>query len=434
MRKTITILLATVLLFSLFVSCNNGSVDDAFNCTVTFDGNGATSGEMSVQTVGIGIPTELNANTFGKTDFDFMWWTTEADGIGKFFWNRGKIRTTEDVTLYAQWGHLLSEESTAWTDGQVYSFDRNLTIAERITVSGNVTLILPDGYILTAAKGITVNEGNSLTVNAIGEGTGTVNAVVPEVDWKDPLAVCAAIGGNNCSSGSITINGGNVTATSTRYGAAIGGGYSGAGTVTINGGTVIATSGMYGAAIGGGNSGAGTVTINGGTVIATSGTYGAAIGGGDFKNGTVTINGGTITATTGDFGAGIGGGFGGNGTVIINGGTVTTSGNTGAGIGCGYTGSGGTVTINGGTVTAAGLEDGAGIGGAYNGSGFDVTINGGQVYTQGADGAAGIGRGRTGAGDGTLTLGEGVVLQVSDDNSNWSDYDGTTRQRYMRTK
>lgn len=353
MRKTITILLATVLLVSFFVSCNNEEiVDNAFTCIITFNGNGADSEEQAQQRVSKGIGIDLRGNTFVKDGFDLLWWNTEADGSGTIYRNGQHVCLEADLTLYAQWGHLLSEESTAWTDGQVYSFDRNLTIAERITVSGNVTLILPDGYTLTSAKGITVNEGNSFTVNAIGEGTGTVNAVVPEVDWGDPLAGCAAIGGNNCSSGSITINGGNVTATSTRYGAAIGGGSDGNGNVTINGGNI------------------------------------------------------TVSASF-----------------------------SGAGIGCGYTGSGGTIIINGGTITAINAyeSNSASIGGCYAGSGVDVTINGGLITTRGGYLSNGIGRGRLGTNDGTLTLGEGVVLQVSSDGSNWSDYDGSTRQRYMRT-
>ena len=35
--------------------------------------------------------------------------------------------------------------------------------------------------------------------------------------------------------------------------------------------------------------------------------------------------------------------------------------------------------------------------------------------------------------DGALTLGEGVVMKVSYDNSLWYDYDGTNRRRYMNT-
>ena len=408
MRKTITILLATVLLVSFFVSCNNEEiVDNAFTCIITFNGNGADSEEQAQQRVSKGIGIDLRGNTFVKDGFDLLWWNTEADGSGTIYRNGQHVCLEEDLTLYAQWGHFLSEETTAWTDGQVYYFDRDISFAEQITVSGNVTLILSDGYTLTAAKGITVNEGNSLTVNAIGEGTGTVNAVVPEVAWDDPLAGCAAIGGNNCSSGLITINGGNVTATSVMYGAAIGGGNGGDGEVTINGGNVLATSVMYGAAIGGGEDGNGNVTINGGTITATN-KYGAAIGGGDEAYGTVTINGGNITVSASS---------------------------SGAGIGCGYTGSGGTIIINGGTITAINAyeSNSASIGGCYTGSGVDVTINGGLITTRGGYLSNGIGRGRLGANDGTLTLGEGVVLQVSSDGSNWSDYDGTTRQRYMRT-
>ena len=222
-----------MLLFYLCISCNIGSsIDEAFNCTITFDGNGANADEQAYQRVGKGIGIDLKCKMFTKDGYDFLWWNTEADGSGTTYRNGQHVCLDADLMLYAQWGHFLSEETTAWTDGQVYYFDRDISFAERITVSGNVTLILPDGYTLTAAKGITVNEGNSLTVNAIGEGTGTVNAVVPEVAWDDPLADCAAIGGNNCSSGLITINGGNVTATSTRYGAAIGGG-SGSGCGTM---------------------------------------------------------------------------------------------------------------------------------------------------------------------------------------------------------
>ena len=113
---------------------------------------------------------------------------------------------------------------------------------------------------------------------------------------------------------------------------------------------------------------------------------------------------------------------------------ATTEGASGAAvIGCGYTGLGGTITINGGNISAVTWANGSAIGGCYTGGGVDVTINGGQIYVRGGYEAVGIGRGRLGTGDGTLTLGEGVALQVSADNSNWSDYDGTTRMRYMRT-
>ena len=464
MKKVFAVLISVVLLLLLSVSCSSdGSVDEAFNCTITFDSNGADSEEQAYQRVGKGIGIDLKGNTFIKDGFGFLWWNTEADGSGTDYFTGQHVCFDEDMTLYAQWGILISEDKTALTDGNRYTLDRNVEIAERVTVTGNVSLILPDGYRLTAQKGISVNEGNSLTIDSLGSGTGELAAIASDDNTFD-----AAIGGEEgFSSGLITIYGGNVTATyGGLFGAAIGGGRNGSGTVTIYGGNVTVTNkSRFGAAIGGGDKGNGTVTIydgnvnvvysdghaaaigggtgkdgtvtiNGGNVTATSTEYGAAIGGGGEGNGTVTINGGSVTVTSKKYGAAIGGGDEGNGTVTINGGTVTAIGEfDGPGIGCGYGGSGGSLTINGGTVSASGRDFGAGIGGAYSGSGIDVTINGGQVLAIGGeDEAAGIGRGRSGANDGTLTLGEGVALEVSSDNENWSDYDGTTRQKYMRTK
>ena len=373
MNKAISLFLVLLAFAFLFVSCSNdGSVDEAFNCTITFNGNGATEGEMSVQTAGIGVDARLNANTYERTKYLFTGWNTEQDGSGTAYEDGQKIKITGNTTLYAQWEIIpiiLDSSMKEWTDGNVYVLNSNVSIIGQIVVSGRVTLILNDGYTRIAIDGIRVDEGNSLTIEASGEGTGRLEATGHTGN--------AGIGGDlHRSCGTITINGGTVNARSETSGAGIGGGQDGSGTVTINGGTVTATS-YDGAAIGGGSGGNGTVTINSGTVTATS-THGAAIGGGSGGNGTVTINDGTVIAS-------------------INGGG-------GAGIGGGIHGSGGTITINGGTVTASADLGGAGIGGGNGGS------------------------------DGTLTLGEGVVLEVSLNNSDWSDYNGTTRRRYMRTK
>ena len=120
------------------------------------------------------------------------------------------------------------------------------------------------------------------------------------------------------------------------------------------------------------NEGCGTVTIDGGIVTATGGSSAAGIGGGDHgSGGDITINGGIVTAKAGNGGAaGIGGaGEGGTGgKITITGGIVTATGDGGAaGIGGGYMSAGGTVIISGGVVTASlvtsGGGNGAGIGG-----------------------------------------------------------------------
>ena len=320
MNKAITVFLTVLALLFLSVSCSSEcSVDEVFNCTVTFNGNGATPGAMSVQTVGRGIETRLNVNTYEKTQHRFVGWNTEPDGSGTPYSDGQKIRAAGNITLYAQWELIpiiLDENLYHWTDGNVYILNSDVTIDYAIIVSGSVTLILNDGCTLTVTKSIVVNEGNSLTINASGEGSGILEA---------------------------------------------------------------------------------------------TGTAGSAGIGGDYRwsCGTITINGGTVNAIAKSGGAGIGGG------------------NDGAG---------GTITINGGTVNASGTGGGAGIGGGNGGAGGTITINGGTVNASGIYGGIGIGSGIGGTDDGTLKLGSGVSLEVSSNGSSWSDYDGSTRQYYMRTK
>ena len=242
---------------------------------------------------------------------------------------------------------VVDGSTTAWSDGW-YVVNRNVTIDELVTVTGNVRLILTDGTTLTVnggIGGINVAKGNSFSVYAqsVGENTGRLTA--NSGGWGAGIG-----GGNGKAAGTITIHGGEVTANGSNGGAGIGGG-SGAGfdasggTITIHGGSVTATGGPYAAGIGGGNGGSGgIITIHGGSVTATGGDSAAGIGGGFLESGgTITIHGGNVTATGGPSAAGIGGGLNGSGgTITIHGGSVTaTCGSLAAGIGDGNGGSGG---------------------------------------------------------------------------------------------
>ena len=304
---------------------------------ITFDSNNL-SGETNSQLVPLHTPTALRENTFTNGSLGFAGWNTKEDGSGTSYADGAQIEATQKMTLYAQWGIILTDDIVSLT-GSIYILNSNVTWNNRKFVYNNVRLLLHDGFTLTAEEGIYVPIGTSLTIDADGEGTG------------------------------------RIVASSTDH-AGIGGG-------------------------GGGNKG-GTIIINGGNINAESVT-----------------------------GAGIGGGIGTNGChVTINGGKVTARSNTGAGIGGGESGAGGQVTISGGTVEASSTS-GAGIGGGDHGSGGQVTINSGTIHATSTSGA-GIGRGYGGTSDGALDLGTGVSLIVSDDNSNWSSYDGT-RKHYMKT-
>ena len=333
----------------------------------------------------------------------------------------GNEQTAYNVTV-------VDGSTTAWSDGW-YVVNRNVTIDELVTVTGNVHLILADGTTLTVDNGINVAEGKSFSVYAQSDDEAKMGTLTA-TGGQDAAGIGGGKGG---SGGTITIHGGNVTATGGDFAAGIGGGgWKGSGgTITIHGGKVTATGGSYAAGIGGGYSGSGgTVTIHGGSVTATGGGSGAGIGSGkDGSGGTITIHSGNVTATGGHDAAGIGGGyFASGGTITIHGGKVTaTGGSYAAGIGGGYHGSGGTITIHGGTVKAIGGEEAAGIGGGgWNGSGGTITINGGGVNATGGDGGAGIGGGDGGSGGtfSTETKGNAFIVasSISDKNNQtgWS--------------
>ena len=166
----------------------------------------------------------------------------------------------------------VTSSDTGWTTGW-YVVQGTVEIGSRVTVSGDVHLILTDGCTLTVNGGIQVQDNstestpntNALTIygqtqpvlDADGNVTNNVGKLIATGAERDYNAVIGGNGGNSYggSCGTIIINGGTVTATSTGYGAAIGGGNGdtggSGGTITINGGNINASN-QIGAGIGGG--------------------------------------------------------------------------------------------------------------------------------------------------------------------------------------
>ena len=320
--------------------------------------------------------------------------------------NNGTAQTATVVTTgVTQWGGDESDKEY-W-----YVVNDEINITDRITVTGNVHLILADGCNLTASKGINVSAGNSLSIYGQTNGSGALEATRDSYN--------AGIGGGFGSGGSggeVTIHGGEVTATGGNGGAGIGGGYNGSGgEVTIYGGTVTAT-GYSGAGIGGGYNGSGgEVTIYGGTVTATGESSGAGIGGGQNGNGgAVTISGGTVTATGESSGAGIGSGYGGSS------GTFST-GTDGHAFIIASSDTGDAISDQSGNSNWSGVIFEGDEGGLVYGSPItlttDATIPAGKTLTVGEDKTLTIGKGVTLTNEGTLTNNGKIV--------NYGTIDGT---------
>lgn len=143
-----------------------------------------------------------------------------------------------------------------------------------IVIDGDVKLVLEDGATLTVQggygkAGIKVASLNSLTIYAQSAGTGALNATGG--DWS------AGIGGDNdnANCGTVTIYGGNITATGSSDGAGIGAGFYGwGGDVSVYGGTVTAECGGYDySGIGSSENGRhGTLTV-GDNVVVKAGSW-----------------------------------------------------------------------------------------------------------------------------------------------------------------
>ncbi len=180
---------------------------------------------------------------------------------------RGDCGGTKVIHFIVADSLTVTETSTIMTGG-VYVVTNDVTIAERITISGNVVLNLSAGNTLNAPKGIELSEGNSLTINGLGALT---------IDRCDGGK--SGIGAEKV--GELTINGGIIdvaggTSGEGNAGAAIGGDFNNisGGRITITGGVVNAKAGLFASAIGGGYSSlgdgygvCGDIVITGGQVI-----------------------------------------------------------------------------------------------------------------------------------------------------------------------
>jgi|GEM_PF-4817591 len=288
-----------------------------------------------------GQTAALAPNAFTREGWRFLGWNTAEDGSGLYYADGASVSVTENLTLYAQWAQLIEisyvdengAEQTAeaalltaetlYLPGGRYAAQGETTLGARLTLLGDVELILADGCLLNAPAGIGVDEGTSLTVygqsglyELPGEGIGTRGTGRLTASSGDDQA--AAIGGGKgATAGDVTIHGGIVTANG-NWGAGIGAGDVGTcGTITVTDGCVIAAGGGGSAGIGGGGgSDGGTVEIRGGYVSATGSSYNgqaaAGIGAGrprvvsgepeSLSGGSVSITGGIVVATAGPAG------------------------------------------------------------------------------------------------------------------------------------
>lgn len=117
--------------------------------TVSYNGNGATSGSMSNTTATYDAPFITSKNAFAKTGYTFNGWNEKADGSGTKWtlssygvYEFGKPWTwtyTTNITLYAQWTpnkYTISYNGNGATGGSTASSNHTYDAASALTPNG----------------------------------------------------------------------------------------------------------------------------------------------------------------------------------------------------------------------------------------------------------------------------------------------------------
>jgi uncharacterized repeat protein (TIGR02543 family) len=160
--------------------------------TVTYNANGG-SGTMAAQTSN--ATANLNANTFTYTDRVFNGWNTSADGTGTTYSNSVSYPFLANITLYAQWGNVItfssqgatsgtpSQTSRSWSSGSINLPQVGTMVKAGYTFGGwsNGTTTYAGGASYTPTGGITLNPvwtANTYTIsfNSNSASSGNVPA------------------------------------------------------------------------------------------------------------------------------------------------------------------------------------------------------------------------------------------------------------------
>ena len=150
----------------------------SWNCKVTYDGNGNTSGTVPTDDTfyqpGSSVTVLGTTDPLEKTDYIFNGWTIAQDGSGTKYYPDDTFTININTTLYAQWTLVLytvTYDGNGNTGGTVPTDSTFYQSGSRVTVLGSGTLVKTDFtffYWNTKAdgKGTFYSPGGSFTIIA----------------------------------------------------------------------------------------------------------------------------------------------------------------------------------------------------------------------------------------------------------------------------
>ena len=191
--------------------------------TITFDGNGATSGSTASQVINTDASATLNANGYTRTGYTFNGWNTVANGSGTAYTDQANYTMgTSNVTLYAQWLAASSPTLSAATLSSALSSTYGTAssgmgfTASGANLTGNITATAQSGYEVssdntTFSSSVSVASGATVYARfAATQAAGTYDnatAVVLSSAGATDVNVSTSASGNTVSQKLLTLNG-----------------------------------------------------------------------------------------------------------------------------------------------------------------------------------------------------------------------------------
>ena len=150
--------------------------------TVTYDGNGNTSGSVPTDATAYAYNAEVtvkgNTGSLAKTGYTFNGWNTEDDGTGEDYSAGDKFNITGNTTLYAKWA---AENYTVTIDANEGTGGSSSVTATYGSALPSFTAPTRDGYTLTGYW--TAASGGDKVINANGSLVDNVDDYTVNGAW-----------------------------------------------------------------------------------------------------------------------------------------------------------------------------------------------------------------------------------------------------------
>ena len=204
-----------------FMISSNVTLYAEWGCSVTYDSNGASSGDVPTDNSSPYAPSSnvgvlTNSGTLAKTGYTFSGWNTQADGQGTHYDATGSALFTisSNVTLYAEWGCSVTYDSNGATNGTVPTDDNSpYAPSSNVGVLTNSGTLAKTGFVFTGWN--TQSDGQGTHYDATGSVSFTISSnVTLYAEWGCSVTYDA----NDATSGDVPTDNGSPYAPSSNVG------------------------------------------------------------------------------------------------------------------------------------------------------------------------------------------------------------------------